>query len=198
MLKRNKQIVSLAAVLAALVLSTHPLQATPSIGVTRVDSFRYALTAGAKGMEQNPLFLLIIAAPQPTDPRSDDGPPSNTSGYDISSGTSVYAPASQGKPSTNGWHRHPVPIGFVQVVQGALWLQEGSNPTCLKYYPKGSVLIEKPGELHNAFNLDPQVATIIRGTFFVSHDEPSQRIDEPDPVTGDPNVASPPPTQLCQ
>jgi len=197
MFMHNRHITGvLLAALVALVLSARPVRATPRVGTTTVDSFRHALTAGAKGMEQNPLFLLLIAAPQPPDPNSQEGPPSNTSGYDITSSTVVFAPAAQGTPSQTGWHDHRTPMGLVLVVQGALWVQEKSNPTCLKYYPKGSVMMEHRGEPHNAFNLDLQVPAVIRNTFFCNHDETVQRTDSPDPVTGDPNVASPPPTQL--
>ena len=63
-------------------------------------------------------------------------------GYDLSQGISTFAPAdANGIPS--------VTILFVQIVQGALWIQEKSRPDCLTYYPTGSVVIESKGYIHN-------------------------------------------------
>ncbi len=38
---------------------------------------------------------------------------------------------------------------------GTLWTQEIGNLNCLKKYVTGSVLIEKRGDIHNAYNFDP-------------------------------------------
>lgn len=192
---QNKQVVSWGVV-AALILCAPPAEATARIGVTNLDNYRNAITQAVKGMDPG-LFLMLIEPPQRPDPASPDDPLPVFAGYDISSGTVVFAPAAPGKPSQNGWHEHPVPLGLTLVVQGALWVQYKANPTCLVRYPTGSVIIEQRGDVHNAFNLDPNVATILRTAFFVGHGK-SNRTDWPDPVTGDPNVASPPPTQLCQ
>jgi hypothetical protein len=85
----------------------------------------------------------------------------------------------------------------VQVIQGTLWTQEVANPSCLKKYPTGSILIEHRGDIHNAFNFDPAVPAVLRSVFFIAHEEVQTRTDRPDPVTGDPNVASTPPAVLC-
>ena len=194
--------------LAALVLFTSPVQATPPYGVT-IQAFRNPITVQVKGIQLEPRFFLFIEGPQPPESSSSQNVStsnkrrlvefSNAVGYDITQTTNVFAQVdAQGKPSTSGWHDHPAPAGFVQIIQGALWIQEAPDFTCLTYHPTGSVLIEHRGDIHNAFNLDPNVPAILRATFFLDHSETSLRTDQPDQVTGDPAAAAPPPTRLCQ
>ena len=119
-------------------------------------------------------------------------------GYDMIHATNTFAAAAaDGTPSQSGWHDHPVPIGLVQVIQGGLWIQEGSNLGCLTYYPTGSMFVEGAGHIHNAYNFDKKTPAITLATWFIERYLSSTRRDQPDPVTSDPNVASPPPTQLC-
>src|SRR5262249_21732464 len=119
-------------------------------------------------------------------------------GYDLIHSTHTFAPAStDGTPSQSGWHDHPVPIGLVQVVQGGLWMQEQSNLSCLTYVPVGSVFAEGAGHLHNVFNFDKATPAVTMATWFLERFRTSARRDQPDPVSGDPKVASPPPTKLC-
>jgi tetratricopeptide (TPR) repeat protein len=79
----------------------------------------------------------------------------------------------------------------------SLGWQDASNPSCLTVHPTGSVFLERRGDIHNVFNFDPNVPAVIRTAFFFDRTEVNTRIDRPDPITGDPNVASPPPTTLC-
>lgn len=196
------------AALAALALYTSPVQATPPYGVT-IQAFRNPIAVQVKGMQLEPRFFLFIEGPQSAESDSSQNVAasnkqrlvefSNDVGYDIIQTTNVFAPVdAQGKPSTSGWHDHPAPVGFVQIIQGALWTQEAPDFTCLTYHPMGSVLTEHRGDIHDAFNLDPNVPTILRTTFFLDHNEKSLRTDQPDQVTGNPTVAAPPPTRLCQ
>jgi hypothetical protein len=119
-------------------------------------------------------------------------------GYDLIHATNTFAPASaDGTPSQSGWHDHPVPIGLVQVIQGGVWMQEQSNVGCLTYYPTGYMFVEGAGHLHNVFNFDQKTPAVTLATWFLERYLNSTRRDQPDPVTGAPSVASPPPTTLC-
>src|SRR5262249_46224473 len=86
---------------------------------------------------------------------------------------------------------------FVQITQGGLWVQEKPDLACLTYYPTGSILIEGQGHIHNAFNFDQKTVTVLRATWFIERNIPTTRTDQPDQVTNDPNVASPPPAVRC-
>ena len=119
-------------------------------------------------------------------------------GYDLIHATNTFATASpDGTPSQSGWHDHPVPIGLVQVISGALWIQEGSDPTCLNYYPTGSMFVEGAGHRHNAFNFDKKTPAVTLATWFLERYLSSTRRDQPDPITGNPTTASAPPTGFC-
>jgi hypothetical protein len=119
-------------------------------------------------------------------------------GYDLIHATNTFAAASaDGTPSQSGWHDHPVPIGLVQVISGGVWIQEQSSPTCLTYYPAGSMFVEGAGHLHNVFNFDKKTPAVTLATWFLERSLSSTRRDQPDPVTGNPTTASAPPTALC-
>lgn len=188
--------IGLLAALAGVV----PVTATQPIGVTS-QPLRSPLPDRVTGFQVSPHFLLMIGLPFDTKDNCDDGDIDRHSkcetGYDLFETINTFAPAVLGKPSQSGWHDHPIPVGFVQVIQGALWTQEAVNPGCLTKYATGSVLVEHRGAIHNAYNFDPVVPAVIRSVFFIAHTEPLTRTDRPDPITGDPNVASPPPTAAC-
>jgi hypothetical protein len=176
----------LSAAITVLALSVGVAQATPDFGVTK-QAFRNPIPMNVYSSQWSPapLFNLLMQS------SSDQG------GYDVIVTTNTYAPVNaQGTPSQSGWHDHPVAIGFVQIVQGAVWTQEQPNFNCLTYHPTGSVLIERRGEIHNVYNLDKQTPAILVVTFLMERSEPATRTDQPDQVTHDPNVASPPPA-LC-
>jgi hypothetical protein len=120
-------------------------------------------------------------------------------GYDLIHATNTFAvAAADGTPSQSGWHSHPVPLGLVQVTQGGLWIVEASDLTCLTYYPTGSMFVEMAGHPHNAYNFDQKTPAVTLATWFMERYLASTRIDQPDPTTGNPTVAVPPPTALCQ
>lgn len=176
---------TMLGVMAVLAIPAGAL-ATARIGITS-QSFRNPIKANIYATQwgSTPLFNLLLQ----TSP--------DVWGYDITQGIVTFAPAAaDGTPSQMGWHDHPEPILFVQVVQGGLWFQEKPHLDCLTYYPTGSVLTEAQGNIHNAYNLDKKTPTILYVTAFVERYLTSTRIDAPDPFTGDPNVASPPPP-LC-
>jgi hypothetical protein len=202
---------AIAVGLLAALAGGVPVMATQPIGVT-TQPLRSPLPDRVTGFQLNPHFLLMIGvsreakhdcADGDTDRGADlskslrdEGQP-RCEGYDIFETINTFAPAVLGKPSQSGWHDHPIPVGFVQVIQGTLWTQDATNPGCLKKYATGAVLIEHQGDIHNAFNFDSAVPTVLRSVFFVAHDEPLTRTDRPDPITGDPDVASAPPTAAC-
>src|SRR5262245_62558545 len=118
--------------LAGLGLSAFLADATPPIGVTS-EPFRNPILANVYASQwgPSPLFNLILQT-------SNEG-----WGYDLAQIVNTFAPAnSAGIPSQSGWHDHPAPIGFVQITQGGLWVQEKPDLACLTYYPTGSILIE--------------------------------------------------------
>ena len=161
--------------------------ATPPVGMTSQASFRSPLKVNIYSTQwgPSPLFNLLLQT-SPGD-----------WGYDLVQGVGTFAAAdASGTPSQSGWHEHPVPILLAQIVQGALWIQDKTRLDCVTYYPTGSVVIETKGYIHNAYNLDKKTATIIYTTSFRERHLTAGRIDYPDPITGDPNVASPPPP-LC-
>ena len=76
-------------------------------------------------------------------------------------------------------------------------MQDADNPGCLVYYPAGSMFVEGAGHAHNVFNFDKKTPAVTLATWFLERYLPSTRLDQPDPVTGSPTVASPPPSGLC-
>ena len=176
-----------------------PALATEAIGVTS-QPLRSPLPERVTGFQANPHLLLLIGLPHEGRHNCEDSDRDKQlkcEGYDLFETINTFAPAVLGKPSQSGWHDHPIPVGFVQVIQGVLWSQEAERPDCLKKYATGSVLIEHRGDIHNAFNFDSAVPAVIRSVLFIAHGEPQPRTDRPDPITGDPNVASAPPTATC-
>jgi hypothetical protein len=175
------------AVLAGLALFSASLRATQQTGYTSTSTrskITYNLYTTQWG--SSPLFNFLLQ----TSP--------DQWGYDFIHATNTFAAASpDGTPSQSGWHTHPVPIGLVQVIQGGLWIQEKSNLSCLTYYPTGSMFVEGNGHVHNAYNFDKKTPAVTLATWFLERYLPSTRTDQPDPTTGDPNIAAPPPTALC-
>lgn len=175
------------SLLAGLALITGSAPATPQVGYTS-QSTRSVIPANLYATQwgQSPLFnFVVLSSP-------------DAWGYDLIHATNTFAPATaSGTPSQSGWHDHPVPIGLVQVIQGGLWVQEQSAPSCLTYYPTGSMFVEGSGHLHNAFNFDPKNPAVTLATWVLERYLTSTRRDQPDPVTGSTTVASPPPTALC-
>jgi hypothetical protein len=201
------------AIVVFLGLSTTN-RATQSVGVT-AQPLRSQLPSGIVGFEAQPPFLLMIGHPskaggsrgRPTHPSqerrlqtplNEERNEAENGDWDLFETINTFAPAVNGMPSQSGWHDHPIPIGFVQVIQGTLWTQEAETPDCLKRYPTGSVLIEHRGDVHNAFNFDSAVPTVLRSVFFIERNESLTRTDQPDPITGNATVASPPPSGLCE
>lgn len=172
---------------AAMTITVGSALATPRIGITS-QAFRNPINVNiyASQWGSSPLFnLLLMTSP-------------DAWGYDLVNSVVTFDPASpDGTPSQMGWHDHPVPILFVQIVQGGMWFQEKPHLDCLTYYPTGSVLTESQGNIHNAYNLDKKTATILYVSGFVERYLPATRTDAPDPITGNANVASPPPG-LCR
>jgi hypothetical protein len=202
----TKQTYRIAA--AVLVLAACPVaaDATAAIGSTATQKLRTPLPDGVIGFQAQPHFLLMIGNPSDAQRSESANPPlvkvvpkdaQPKGGYDLSESITTFAPAVGGVPSQSGWHEHPTPIGFVQVLQGTLYEQDASNPGCLTVHPAGSAFVEHRGDVHNVFNFDPNVPAVIRSAFFFDRAETVTRTDRPDPITGDPNVASPPPTTLC-
>jgi hypothetical protein len=172
--------------MAVLAIPVGSALATARIGITS-QAFRNPITVNIYSTQwgSSPLFNLLLQ----TSP--------DAWGYDLVNSVVTFAPAAaDGTPSQMGWHDHPVPILFVQIVQGGLWFQEKPHLDCLTYYPTGSVLTEAQGHIHNAYNFDKKTATIIYVSGFVERYLTATRTEAPDPFTGDPNVASPPPP-LC-
>ena len=175
------------AVLAGLTLFSGLAPATPQIGYTS-QSTRSPITSNLYATQwgQSPLFNFLMQTS------------GDVWGYDLIHATNTWAPAgADGTPSQSGWHSHPVPIGLVQVIQGGVWMQEQDTPSCLVYYPAGSMFTEGSGHLHNVFNFDQKTPAVTLATWFLDRSLSSTRTDQPDPMTGDPNRASPPPTALC-
>lgn len=175
-------------VLAGLALLSGSALATPAIGYTSV-STRTPITSNLYSTQwgQSPLFNFVLQTS------------GDAWGYDLLHATNTFAPAAaDGTPTQSGWHDHPVPIGLVQVVQGGVWVQEQDATSCLTYYPTGSMFVESAGHLHNVFNLDKKTPGVTTATWFLERFLSSTRRDQPDPVTGNPTVASPPPTGLCK
>jgi hypothetical protein len=175
-------------VLAGLALLSGSALATPGIGFTSQSTrSKIPLNLYATQWGSSPLFNFVMQS-------------SNDAwGYDLIHATNTFAPAAaDGTPSQSGWHDNPVPIGLVQVVQGGLWIQEKPDLDCLTYYPAGSMFVEGAGHIHNAYNFDKKTPAMTLATWFLERYLPSIRRDQPDQVTGDPKVASPPPTALCK
>jgi len=174
-------------VLTGLILFSGSVKGTQQIGYTS-QSTRTAMTANVLATQwgSSPLFNFVVQTS------------GDVWGYDLIHATNTFAVASgDGTPSQSGWHDHPVPIGLVQVVQGGVWMQEQDSPGCLTYYPTGSMFIEGAGHAHNVFNFDKKTAAVTTATWFLERFRTSTRRDQPDPVTGNPTLASPPPTALC-
>jgi hypothetical protein len=174
--------VSLAA-LVALFLFTRPVLATQPVGFSS-QQFRGLISSNvdANQWEPGPLFSMLIQSS------------GDAVGYDVVQGTATLAPAdAAGNPSQTGWHSHPTALSIALVVQGTLWMQEKENPGCLIPYPAGTVVVERPGHIHNGFNLDHNVPVVLGVTHFVERNVSVTKQDQPDPVTGDPNTAGPPP-----
>ena len=182
MQKKHITGVSLAT-LAALVLWTPPVQATQRVGFS-AEQFRGPISTnvGTAQWDPGPLFSVLIQSS------------SEAWGYDVVQGTSTFAPAdAASNPSQIGWHSHPTALSIVLVVQGTLWEQEKEGPNCLTPHPAGTVFFERPGHIHNDYNLDRNAPVVVRAFHFIERSVPATRIDQPDPLTGDPNIASPPP-----
>jgi hypothetical protein len=173
-------------VVGGVALTSGLALATPQIGYTSV-STRTPIPANLYATQwgSSPLFNFILQSS--TDPW----------GYDFIHATNTFAVASATTPSQSGWHDHPVPIGLVQVIQGGIWMQEQDSPTCLTYYPTGSMFVEGAGHSHNVFNFDTKTAAVTLASWFLERYLTSTRRDQPDPTTGSTTVASPPPTTLC-
>ncbi len=175
------------AILAGLVLLAPFAIATTQLGYTStstrspIPNNLYATQWGA-----SPLFNFLMET-------------SNAAwGYDLIHATNTFAVAApDGTPSQSGWHDHPVPIGLVQVISGGVWIQEGEELGCLTYYPTGSMFVEGAGHKHNAFNFDKKTPGVTLATWFLERSLASTRRDQPDPVTGNPTLASAPPLALC-
>ena len=174
-------------IMAALAIIPTAARATPPIGYTS-QSTRTQITSNLYSTQwgTSPLFNFVVQTS------------SSAWGYDLIHATNTFAAApANGTPSQSGWHDHPVPIGLVQVVQGGVWMQESDAPSCLTYYPTGSMFIEGAGHAHNVFNLSQKTAAVTTATWFLERYLTSQRRDQPDPTTGSTTLASPPPTELC-
>jgi hypothetical protein len=184
--QRARRTKTLGVLTAATIFATSAFP-TPSINYSST-SIRSPIPQNLYATQwgQSPLFNFVMQSS--ADPW----------GYDLIHATNTFAVAGpDGVPSQSGWHDHPVPIGLVQVVSGAVWIQEESSPGCLTYYPTGSMFVEGAGHRHNAFNFDQKTAGVTLATWFLERFLTSTRRDQPDPVTNDPNHASPPPTTLC-
>lgn len=177
-----------SGILAGLALSSMAALATPSIGFTSV-STRTPITVNLYTTQwgSSPLFNFVMLTS------------GDAWGYDLIHATNTFAAASaDGTPSQSGWHDHPVPIGLVQVTQGGVWMQEQDSPSCLTYYPTGSMFIENSGHPHNVFNFDQKNPAVTLATWFLERYLSSTRRDQPDAITGNTTLASPPPTTLCK
>lgn len=175
-------------VLAGLALFSGSALATTQIGYSS-QSTRSKITLNLFSTQwgSSPLFNFVMQTS------------GDVWGYDLIHATNTFAAAAaDGTPSQSGWHTHPVPIGLVQVLQGGVWIQEKSDLNCLTYYPTGSMFVETAGHAHNAFNFDKKTPAVTLATWFLERNLPSTRTDQPDPSTGDPNIASRPPTALCK
>jgi hypothetical protein len=169
------------ALFTGTALATSQINYTSTSTRTPITSNLYATQWG-----QSPLFNFLVQSS------------GDTWGYDLIHATNTFAAAlADGTPSQSGWHDHPVPIGLVQVIQGGVWIQEQDTPACLTYYPTGSMFIEGAGHRHNAFNFDKKTPGVTLATWFLERYITSTRRDQPDPITSNPTLASPPPTALC-
>ena len=179
--KKTFAVVTGLVLLSRLALATVQVGYTTSSTRSQIPTNLYATQWGV-----SPLFNFVLQSS------------SAMWGYDLIHATNTFAPASpDGTPSQSGWHDHPVPIGLVQVISGGLWIQEKSDSACLTYYPTGSMFVEGVGHLHNAFNFDRKTPAVTLATWFLERYLSSTRRDQPDPITGNPTMASPPPTSLC-
>ena len=177
----------IVTVAAGFAILTGSAFGTAQIGYSSTSTrSKIAANLFANQWGASPLFSLLIQSSP------------DTWGYDLIHAANTFAAASpDGTPSQSGWHTHPVPVGLVQVIQGAVWIQEQDNLGCLSYYPTGSMFVESSGHAHNVFNFDQKTAAITQATWFLQRDLTSTRTDQPDPLTGDTSQASPPPTMLC-
>ena len=176
-----------ATVLFLLGLVAVPLQATPSFGFSS-QTFRGRIAENVSAHEwmPSPLFALLIQSS-----RGDWG-------IDVVQGTTVFAPMdASGRPSQSGWHDHPTFLSIGLVVEGTLSVHEKPTLHCLKVLPAGSVFFERAGQIHNNYNMDPRVATVVRIIHFIERNQAATRRDQPDQVTGDPATASAPPSGAC-
>ncbi len=173
--------------LAGLALIAGSALATTQIGYTSASTrTKIAQNLYSTQWGGSPLFNIILQSS------------TDAWGYDLIHATNTFAVAlADGTPSQSGWHDHPVPIGLVQVISGGVWMQEQDAPSCLTYYPAGSMFVEGAGHLHNVFNFDKKTPAVTLATWFLERYMASTRRDQPDPITGNPTLASPPPTALC-
>jgi quercetin dioxygenase-like cupin family protein len=173
---RKILIVTAACLLAA------PVCATPPFGFSS-QTFRGRIpgNVGAHQWNPFPLFTLLIQS-------------SNDQwGVDVVQGTTEFAPMdATGRPSQSGWHDHPTALSIGLVIQGTVW-SHAAGANCLQAIPTGSVFFERGGEIHNNYNLDPRTPAIVRIIHFVDRNQAATRRDQPDPATGSPTTAAPPP-----
>jgi hypothetical protein len=175
--------------LAFVVVAQVPCSATPASGTTQTTPAARAPISSRIEAHQwgsGPLFNLLVESS------------TDNVGFDIVNVIAEFAPVSAtGKPSTSGWHSHPVGVAFIQIVQGILSVQEKDDPGCVREYRAGSVFVETKGHIHNAFNLDATIPAVARIVYILPRDQTAATVSEPDPLTGDPNLASPPPAAMC-
>jgi hypothetical protein len=174
-------------ILTGLALFGGFAQATPPVGYTSV-STRTPITSNLSVSQwgSTPLFNFLVQTS------------SGDWGYDLIHATNTFAVSpANGTPTQSGWHDHPVPIGLVQVISGGIWMQEGDTPSCVTYYPTGSMFIENAGHVHNVFNFDKTKPAVTLATWFLERQIASTRRDQPDPTTGSTTMASAPPSALC-
>ncbi|MBI3679062.1 MAG: hypothetical protein HY235_01435 [Acidobacteria bacterium] len=171
-----------AGLLALFWIVPAMLNATPPFGFSS-QTFRAQLSGNVHVSQwEGPLFTLLIQST--TSPEW---------GVDVVPGTTEFAATdASGRPSQSGWHDHPSLLTIGIVIQGTVWAQEKPF-NCLVPRPAGSVFFERRGEIHNIYNLDTRVPAMVRVLHFIDRGEASTRRDQPDPLTGDPSVASPPP-----
>lgn len=187
MITLNARRSAAALLVAALGWLTVPLTATPPFGFTST-TFRGAIAGdvNANQWDPSPLFSLQIQSS------------ADQWGFDVVQGTTEFAAAdASGKPSQSGWHDHPTALSIGLVVQGTVWSQEGSNPSCLQAIPTGSVFFERSGHIHNNYNLDPKTSAVVRIIHFVDRNQSATRRDQPDPLNNSTTTATAPPP-VCQ
>jgi hypothetical protein len=169
-------------IVIAICLLAGPVYATPPFGFSsQTFRGRIAGNVGAHQWNPGPLFTLLIQSS------------GDQWGTDVVQGTTEFAPMdAMGRPSQSGWHDHPTTLSIGLVIQGTVW-SHAAGTNCLQPIPTGSVFFERSGEIHNNYNLDPRTAAVVRIIHFVDRNQSATRRDQPDPVTGNPTTAAPPP-----